>query len=115
MHPCDEAPVCVFAFLCKGCGKLCLSAATHTHQNRALPRWIGNQCFQLSVHATIDKTVSRYCIRSATENDGTDGRGRLPLEKVNDRLMIVVNLVEPGVRPLFKTCYLICQVRETMQ
>ena len=43
IHPCNEAPVCVFAPLGESCGKLSLSTATHANQNCALLRRIGDQ------------------------------------------------------------------------
>ena len=67
-----------------------------------MSRRIGNQRVQLLLLSTLDKTVSRYHVRSDTENKSTGGRGRLLPEETDDLLIIFVNLVESFVHTLFQ-------------
>ena len=106
MHPGDEVPVCVFAFLCEGCGKLCLSAAAHAYQHGASSCWIGNQRVQLLLLSTLDETVSRYHVRPTTENDAA----RLAVTGCGlcNRVCDIVNCIE-NFRSRFATLFVVLQ------
>ena len=61
--------MCTLALLSQSRRQLSLAAAAHAHQNRASLCWVGDERVQLLLLSTLDETVSRYHVWSATEVD----------------------------------------------
>lgn len=79
-----------------------------------MPRRIGDHRFQLLLLSTLDETVSRYNIWSATENNMIEDRASVLPGKTFQQLVILnVNIaiythtqfdvIEPPIHVLFKT------------